>query len=606
MAISYLTAPPAEFPPPFMTPQTIPHALERTARAFADLPALRWKEAGTWQSLSWSAYRQQVRLAARGFLALGLEPGKGVAIIGYNCPEWLVADLAAVHAGGLPSGIYATCTAEQCSYVAHHCQAQIAVVENDEHLAKFLSVRDALPDLRAIIQMRGTPVADGVVAWPDLLRRGAAQSEAELTARVAAQSPHDVAALIYTSGTTGLPKAVMLTHDNIVWTANTGIAELGLRAGDNILSYLPLSHIAEQIVSVFGPVAFGGCTWFAEGLEQLGDNLREVRPDFFLGVPRVWEKMQERMEAAGAQTSGLRKRLITWARGVGLRGGYAAQEGRPKPALYGVADALVFRKVRKRLGFDRVRVMVTSAAPISRSTLEFFLSFGIRICEVYGMSECTGPATISTPERYRTGKAGVVFPGAELKVEADGEICMRGRHVFKGYFKDPVGTADALDGDGWLHSGDIGNVDADGFLEITDRKKDIIITAGGENIAPQLVEGYLKSIPVVSQAVVIGDRRRYLVALVTLDPVRLLVDAVQAGSPARDPETAARCALFRAYVQEQIDAVNARLARVQAVKRFEIIAGEFTVEGGELTPSLKVRRRAVAEKYAREIDRLFG
>ncbi len=589
-----------------MTPQTIPQALERTARECADLPALRWKEDGAWQSLSWSAYRQQVHLAARGFLSLGLEPGKGVAIIGYNCPEWLVADLAAVHAGGLPSGIYATCTAEQCQYVAHHCQAQIAVVENDEQLAKFMSVRHELPDLRAIVQMHGMPAAEGVLAWPDLLKRGAALPESELTARLTAQSPHDVAALIYTSGTTGLPKAVMLTHDNIVWTASTGIAELGLRAGDNILSYLPLSHIAEQIVSVFGPVAFGGCTWFAESMEKLGDNLREVRPDFFLGVPRVWEKIQERMEAAGAQNSGLRRRLIAWARGVGLRGGYAEQEGRPRPALYGLANALVFRKVRARLGLDRARILVTSAAPISRSTLEFFLSLGLPVCEVYGMSECTGPGTISTPRRYRTGKAGFVFPGAELKVAADGEICMRGRHVFRGYFKDPAGTADALDAEGWLHSGDIGNLDAEGFLEITDRKKDLIITAGGENIAPQLVEGYLKSIPVVSQAVVIGDRRRYLAALITLDPVRLVVDAVQAGSPARDPKAAAGCERFRAYVQAQIDAVNTRLARVQAVKRFEIIAGEFTVDGGELTPSLKVRRRFVVEKYAQEIERLFA
>ncbi len=589
-----------------MTPQTIPQALDRTARDCADRPALRFKENGVWESLTWSAYRQQVHLAARGFLALGLEPGKGVAIIGYNCPEWLVADLAAVHAGGLPSGIYITCTAEQCQYVAHHCRAQIAVVENDEQLAKFLSVRPALPDLLAIVQMHGTPTVAGVLAWPDLLKRGAAFSESALASRMAAQLPDDVAALIYTSGTTGVPKAVMLTHDNIVWTASTGIAALGLRAGDNILSYLPLSHIAEQIVSVFGPVAFGGCTWFAESMERLGDNLREVRPDFFLGVPRVWEKIQERMQAAGAQSSGPRRRLVAWARGVGLRGGYAAQEGRPMPILYGLVRALVFKKVRARLGLDRARVLVTSAAPIARSTLEFFLSLGLPICEVYGMSECTGPGTISTPQRYRTGKAGFVFPGAELAIAADGEICMRGRHVFKGYYRDPDGTAEALDADGWLHSGDIGEVDAEGFLQITDRKKDLIITAGGENVAPQLVEGYLKSIPVVSQAVVIGDRRRYLGVLLTLDPARLVEDAVAVGSPARDPEAAARCETFRAHLQRQIDAVNARLARVQSVKRFEIIVGEFTVEGGELTPSLKVRRRVVTEKYAREVERLFA
>ena len=588
-----------------MTLLRISDALDRTARECADLPALGWKEQGAWRSLSWSAYRQQVHLAARGFMSLGLDAGKGVAIIGYNCPEWLVADVAAVHAGGIPSGIYATCTSEQCLYVAAHCEAQIAVVENADQLAKFLAIRDALPQLRAIVQMHGDPGALGVIAWPDLLRRGAAVSEADLQARIAPQSADDVATLIYTSGTTGVPKAVMLSHDNILWTASAGIAAIGLRPGDNILSYLPLSHIAEQLVSVFGPIAFGGCTWFAEGMEHVGENLREVRPDFFLGVPRVWEKIQERMQAAGAESPPLQRKLVAWARGVGLAGGYASQRARRRPMLFALANALVFKKVRRRLGLDRARVLVTSAAPIGRSTLEFFLSLGLPICEVYGMSECTGPATISTPERYRTGMAGFVFPGAELKVAADGEICMRGHHVFKGYYKDPAATADTIDAEGWLHSGDIGTLDAGGFLQITDRKKDIIITAGGENVAPQLVEGYLKSIPVVSQAVVIGDRRRYLGALLTLDPARLPMDAAAAGSSARDAASAAACEKFRALLQREIDAVNAKLARSQTVKRFEIIVGEFTVEGGELTPSLKVRRRAVEEKYAAEIERLF-
>ncbi len=589
-----------------MSPSTIPQTLDATVAACADLSALRWKEDGEWQSITWSAYRQQIHLAARGLMALGLEPGKGVAIIGQNCPEWLVADLATIHAGGLPSGIYATSTAEQCQYVAHHCEAQVVVVDGEDQLSKFLAVRDQLPHLKAIVQMHGTPAHPGVIAWQDLLRRAHAVDEAALQARVAGQAPGDVATLIYTSGTTGVPKAVMLTHDNIVWTAGTGIAALGIRAGDNILSYLPLSHIAEQIVSIFGPVTFGGCTWFAQSMETLGDDLREIRPDFFLGVPRVWEKIQERMQAAGATGSPLRKKLIAWARRVGLAGGYADQAGRRRPLSYGLANALVFRPVRRRLGFDRARVLVTSAAPIARSTLEFFLSLGLPICEVYGMSECTGPGTISTPDRYRTGKAGFTFPGAELKIAADGEICMRGRHVFPGYSKDPAGTAEALDADGWLHSGDIGDLDAEGFLQITDRKKDLIITAGGENVAPQLVEGYLKAIPVVSQAIVVGDRQRYLGVLLTLDPVQLIEEARAAGSPARDPASAATCEKFRAHLQRHIDAVNARLARVQSVKRFEIVPQEFTVEGGELTPSLKVRRRVVAEKYAEHIARLFS
>jgi long-subunit acyl-CoA synthetase (AMP-forming) len=273
--------------------------------------------------------------------------------------------------------------------------------------------------------------------------------------------------------------------------------------------------------------------------------------------------------------------------------------------LYGLADKVVFSKVRRQLGLDRARILVTSTAPIGRSTLEFFLSLGLPICEVYGMSECTGPATLSLPSRYRTGKAGVALPGTEMRVAADGEICMRGRHVFKGYYKDPAATADAIDADGWLHSGDIGEIDADGFLQITDRKKELIITAGGENIAPQLIEGYLKSIHVVSQAVVIGDRRRYLSVLLTLDPEKIPTVASLTGSAARDVATAAECEKFTAYLQGEIDAVNRKLARVQTVKRFAVIPGELTIEGGELTPTMKVKRKVVHEKYASLIERLY-
>jgi long-subunit acyl-CoA synthetase (AMP-forming) len=415
-----------------------------------------------------------------------------------------------------------------------------------------------------------------------------------------------MATLIYTSGTTGTPKAVMLSHDNLTWTAQAAVGLVGAGPTDHVISYLPLSHIAEQVVSLHGPLAFGACVHFAESMEKLGETLREVRPTMFLGVPRVWEKIQERIMAAGAQNPPMKKKIAAWARRQGLAGGYAEQQHVARSPMYAVANALVFKKVRKQLGLDRARVLVTSAAPISRDTLEFFLSLGLPICEVYGMSECTGPATASLPDRYHTGKAGFCLPGAELRIAEDGEVCMRGRHVFKGYFKDPQGTADALDADGWLHSGDIGTVDADGFLQVTDRKKDLIITAGGENIAPALVEGYLKGIPVVSQAVVIGDRQRYLSVLLTLNKERIPLDAQTCGSPASDPESAARDERFLSFLQRQIDAVNQRLARVQAVKKFKVIPHEFTVEGGELTPTMKVRRKVVTEKYKSEIDQLYS
>jgi len=352
-------------------------------------------------------------------------------------------------------------------------------------------------------------------------------------------------------------------------------------------------------------MAMGSLLYFSESLEKLGETLKEVRPTLFMGVPRVWEKIQAKMVAAGAAAPPLRKKIAAWARKVGLQAGYAVQKGEARPFVLPIAKKVVFDKVRDRFGLDRARICVTSAAPISKDTLEFFLSLGIPLLEVYGMSECTGPATFSPPDNFRTGKCGIVLPGAEVKIAEDGEVCMRGPHVFKGYLKDAEATKNALDADGWLHSGDIGTIDKDGFLQITDRKKDLLITAGGENIAPQVLEGVLKGIPVVGQAVVIGDRRKYLSALVTLDPERVENEAQAAGSPAKTAAEAAKCNEFKKHLQKQIDQVNEKLARVQTIKKFVVVPHEFTIEGGELTPTMKVKRKVVNEKYKVEIESMY-
>jgi long-subunit acyl-CoA synthetase (AMP-forming) len=412
--------------------------------------------------------------------------------------------------------------------------------------------------------------------------------------------------LIYTSGTTGPPKAVMISHDNITFVAQAVSDLVNGGSDDVMLSYLPLSHIAEQAITLHGPMWMGACTWFAESIELLGDNLREVRPTIFLGVPRVWEKIQAKMVAAGAQNPPLKKKIAAWARKTGLAARYGEQNGRPFPLTHAIANKLVYSKVSEKLGLDRCRLQVTSAAPISKDTLEFFLSLNIPLYEVYGMSECTGPATISLPGRYKTAKAGFCLPGVELKIAEDGEVCMRGRHVFKGYYKNPEATAEALDAEGWLHSGDIGVIDPDGFLRITDRKKDLIITAGGENVAPQLIEGQLKSIPVVAQAAVIGDRRRFLTALITLVPEELARVCTERGITESDPAARARHPAVIALIDEAIRTqVNPRLAQYETVKRFEILPGELTEEGGELTPTMKIKRKVVGTKYAELIERMY-
>jgi long-subunit acyl-CoA synthetase (AMP-forming) len=585
---------------------TVPQVLERTARARGDAPALRFKQGGEWRDLSWREYHRQVRLTARGFMALGLRPGQGVAIMGYNRPEWFLSDLGAILAGGVPTGIYQTSTAEQCRQVADHAGAALVVVENARYLDLFREVRGQLPLLRAVVMMEGEPAEEGVVSWARVHELGASVPEAELDARIAGLREDDCATLFYTSGTTGTPKAVMLSHRNLEWTAARVVSLVGVRPGDAMISYLPLSHVAEQIITLHGSMAAGGVCAFAESLEALPQNLREIRPDLFFGVPRVWEKMQAAIQAAGAQASPLRRRVAAWARAQGLRAGYAEQRGQAAPLLLPLARKLVFDKVRARLGLDRARLCAVSAAPIGVHTLEFFLSLGIPVLEVYGMSECTGPATVSLPGACRTGSAGRAIPGTELRLADDGEILIRGPHVFLGYFKDPEGTRQALDAEGWLHSGDVGALDADGYLRVTDRKKELLITSGGKNVAPQPIETRLRSIPGIGHAVALGDRRNYVTALLTLDSTRLPEVAARAGSAARDLREAAGCPRVRAFVEAQVEAVNRSLARYETVRRFELLPQEFTVEGGELTATLKLRRRIVYEKYADTIERLYA
>jgi long-subunit acyl-CoA synthetase (AMP-forming) len=587
-------------------PETVMQALDTAAKTYAQRPALRHKTAaGQWQSRSWAEYRDDVRLAAKGLIALGLEPGKAVTLIGFNCPQWLIADLAAIHAGGIPVGIYTTNSNEQCQYIAEHSDANIAVVDDREQLAKFLAIRDQLPLLRAIVLINGDDHEDpGVHTWAELLRRGGEVDDATLEARIAAQKTDDICTLIYTSGTTGNPKGVMLSHDNMTWTAASAASVIEVPEDTTMFSYLPLSHIAEQIISLYLPIQKGVCTSFAESFDKMPINLAEVRPQVFLGVPRVWEKIQAKMVAVGAQNKGLKKAIAKWARKVGAEALQARERGDAPPLSYGLADKLVFSKVRAKLGLDRSLFNVTSAAPISKETLDFFGSLGILINEVYGMSECTGPATMSTPDKFRVGWVGWPLPGAELKIAEDGEICMRGRNVFRGYYKQPEATAEALDAEGWLHSGDIGEKSGD-FYRITDRKKDLLITAGGENIAPQMIEGKLKNISWISQAVVIGDRKPFLSALLSLDEDKLDELLRVSGSTAETLEEVARCPKVNAFLMREVEHVNASLARVQTIKKIKVLPHDLSVEGGELTPTMKVKRKAVYGKYGAEIEAFY-
>ncbi len=587
-------------------PDSILQVLDATVGAHAGRPAMARKHGGGWETTAWREYRDAVRQAARALVATGVQPGQGVVILSFNRPEWFVTNLAAMAAGARPAGIYTNSTPEQCRYIAEHAEAAVAVVENRALLERLEGAGGRPAGLKAVVFLDGPASGPGAITWAEFLARGEPSCDAEVERRTAAAGPGDVASYIYTSGTTGTPKAVMLTHGNLAFIAAKAQELLPIVATDRLISYLPLSHIAEQVVSHLLSIATGACVHFAESLEKLPENLREVRPHLFLGVPRVWEKIQAGIQAAGAQAGPVRRRIVAWARGVGLAGGYADQEGRRRPWSYGLADRLIFSKVRERLGFDQMRILAVSAAPIAKETLDFFQSLALPIMEIYGMSECTGPTTLSLPGRYRLGRAGVALPGTELKVADDGEILMRGPHVFKGYAKNEEATRETLDDEGWIHSGDIGEIDADGFLRVTDRKKEILITSGGKNIAPQHLEGKLKQIPAVSHAVAIGDRRPYVVALLTLDPARVATEAEKVGSPARTPEEAARCPVFKAYVEKQVEAMNASLARYETIKKVALLPDELSIEAGELTPTLKLKRRVILERHKDAIDALYG
>ena len=587
-------------------PQTILEVFDATVKAHADRPAMLRKRGDAWEPITWTGYQALVARAARALVAHGVGPGSGVVVLSANRPEWFVTNLAGMTVGARVAGIYTNNTPEQCRYIAEHAEAVVAVVDSPQALARLTPQGSRPASLRTIVLLDGEATGPGVVGWEAFLAAGDEAYEAEVAQRRSALGGESATTLIYTSGTTGTPKAVMLTQRNLAFIAEKIQELVPIGTGDSLISYLPLSHIAEQVVSHLLSIATGAAVHFTESLDKVPAYLVEVRPHFFLGVPRVWEKMQAAIEAKAAEASPLRRRIVAWARGVGLRAGDADQTGRPRPWSYGLADRLVFSKVRARLGLDRARLMAVSSAPIAKETLEFFQSLGIPVMEVYGMSECTGPATMSLPERYRLGWAGYTIPGTELRLAEDGEVVVRGPHVFEGYYKDDAATAEALDADGWLHTGDVGQIDRDGFLRITDRKKELIITAGGKNIAPQHLEGQLKQIAAVSQAVAIGDRRPYVVALLTLDPARVVAEAQKAGSDARTVDEAARSAPFRAYVEKQVELVNARLARYESIKKFALLPRELTVEAGELTPTLKLKRRVILERYREAIEGLYS
>jgi len=586
---------------------TIPARLFDQAERRPGSAAYYEKTDGEYQPVSWGEYADQVRRAGKGLIALGFAPDQHVAILGFNRAEWVILDVACMAVGGAPAGIYATNSPEEVQYIAHHSEAPVVLVENKAQLEKVIAVRAELPHLEHIVTMRGAPEVDDpmVLTWDEFMDRGEGVDDSEFAERLEALEPSGVATLIYTSGTTGPPKGVMLTHHNLSWTADASQGVVPLHSDDRSVSYLPLSHIAEQMFTIHIPISIGGKIYFAESIEDLAENIKEVRPTVFFAVPRVWEKFHAGVASKLGEASGVKAKIADWAQGVGRRVVAVRNSGgRPTGLLgiqYKLASKLVHHKVKEALGMEQCRVAVTGAAPISTEVLEFFAGFDLPILEVYGQSEGTGPTTFNKPANTKFGSVGPAYPGTEVRIAEDGEVLLRGGNVFAGYYKDGEAT-DACLIDGWLHSGDLGSFDDDGLLTITGRKKDIIITAGGKNVAPKNLEAAIKDNLLVSEAVVIGDRRKFLTALVTLNPETADAFGVEHGIT----EPLYQSELIRKQVQAAIDEMNERVARVEQIKTFVILPRELTIEDGELTGTLKVKRNVVNDNFAAEIESMYA
>ncbi|MBK8988865.1 MAG: AMP-binding protein [Chloroflexi bacterium] len=592
-----------------MTVDTVLHRLHENGRKRANAPAYFVKATDHWVPTTWQEYLAEVRQAAKSLIALGYQPGQGVCILGFNRPEWTIFNLAGMLAGGHASGIYTSNSPSEVQYIVHHSEAPFVLVEDESQWQKINQKRADLPDLQKVILMKGASVDDPLVlTWEAFLAQGSSVSDDQVDERLNSLRPDKLAQLIYTSGTTGPPKGVMLSHNNLVFTAQLAASLLGITSTDSVISYLPLSHIAEQMFTIHRPTIVGYQVYYAQYPPQdhLNENFREVQPTLVFGVPRIWERFRDGVAAKLGEATGAKAKIAGWALKVGEQASALKRQGKEPSGLlavqFNLANKLVFSTIKEGLGLGRAKFLITAAAPISPDIITFFNNVDIPLFELYGQSEDCGPTTTNLPHANKIGTVGCVLPNTEVILDSDGEILVKGPHVFMGYFKEPEATAETLY-DGYLHSGDLGQFDEDGYLTIVGRKKEIIITSGGKNIAPKNIEAALKNVPMVANTVVIGEQRRYLTALITLDPVAANKFAAEHGINTQELHTHPK---LRETLQTGIDEiVNVHFARVEQVRDFRVLPRDFTIEDGELTPTLKIKRRIINQNFENEIESMY-
>jgi long-chain acyl-CoA synthetase len=585
--------------------KTVADLAPRAAERHADLPAVTYKdEAGQWVSKTYREVGDIVRRLALGLIELGIEKGDKVSILANTRPEWTYFDFAALSVGATVVPIYQTNSPDECRYVLENSDAKAVIVEDDEQLAKIDAIRDRVPKLEHVIRMEGS---GGAISMDELIEAGSGRSDSEWEQRWRSVTPEDICPFIYTSGTTGPPKGCVISHGNYRSMVTMALDESVLERNTTTYLFLPLAHSFALLIQLLSFDLGGNIAYWERDPLKIIPNLAEVKPDYFPSVPRIFEKIYTAATSEVEKSGGLKKLVFNWAIRVGRKVRERERAGKRVGWLlrkqYEFADEQVLSKIRSLFG-GRIKNCVTGAAPINPEILRFFDAAGVLILEGWGMTETSTAATVARPDAFKFGKVGKAFAGCEIKIADDGEILVRGPNVFQGYYKNEEATRETLDG-GWLHTGDIGELDKDGYLSITGRKKDIIITAGGKNITPANLETEIKQSPYVSQCVVIGDRRPYLVALITLDMEECAKLAQENGWPA-DPAALADHEGMRQLIQEHLDEVNEKFARVEQVKKFEILPHDLSQETGELTPTLKVKRNVVAEKYEQEVDELYA
>lgn len=586
-----------------------------TVAKYGDRAALRCKEFGVWRDISWKEYFDGARRIALALVSMGFRKGDRVAVIGDNCWQWVMIDLAVMCAGGATVGVYATNSWDQCEFVINHSEAKFYFVENEEQLDKWLQFRENAPTLAKVIvwDLKGLRGFEDpmVMTFDALLELGKNEGDKNpglFETLMDEVDPADNAFFIYTSGTTGRPKGAMLTHRNVTWISDSIIKANPMYDTDEVLSYLPLCHIFERIFSVLAHVRYGYTVNFIENLDTITDNMREVSPTVGYAVPRVWEKYHSMIVIKMSDATLFKRLVYRTAMAIAESRIAAIQEGRGIPlharALYPLAYFSIFRKLKERLGFDRLRVAYSGAAPISPGVLTFFNAIGVTLLEGYGQTEGTGVTTVNRIDGAKIGSVGRPLDGVELRITDEGEILVKSPGVFPGYYRDDALTSETLR-DGWLHTGDQGVLDEKGNLSITGRIKDIIITDGGKNITPQYIEGKLVFSPYVNDAIVIGDKRKYLTAIIVLDEENVVKYAQDNKIQFSTYKDLTQSQAIIELIQKTVDGVNGSVSRVEQVKKFTILPHKLYQEEGDVTPTMKVKRRYIQEKYGEIINAMY-